>query len=98
MAPWYHSGHVNLPYGTSDARKKTNMLLTQLELWTVDGVKTGKHAKTDIKMASWFPFPTIIKWGNEDRTVSLRLSGESSYPGISNFGAAPWNPTVYPGG
>lgn len=98
MAPWYHDGHVNLPYGTAEARKKTNMLLNQLELWTVDGVKTGKHALTDIKMASWFPFPTIIKWGNNDRKVTLHLGHENSYPEISGFGTAPWQNTIYPGG
>jgi hypothetical protein len=96
MAPWYHSGRIILPYGTPRARKKVNMLLRQLELWTSEGV-VRKGKKTDIKMASWFPFPQIIKWGKEDRQVSLQLTSSQSYPGISSFSSAPWNQTQYPG-
>jgi hypothetical protein len=97
MAPWYHGGRIVLPYGTSRARKKVNMLLRQLELWTSDGI-VRKGKKTDIKMASWFPFPTIIKWGKRDRTASVRLGTESSYPGYGNYTSTPWQQTQYPGG
>ena len=97
MAPWYHSGRINLPYGTANARKKVNMLLRQLELWTSDGVIRGKKSKTDIKMASWFPFPWIVNKGKQERKPSLRSSSDSSYPGITSFSNSPWN-TPYPGG
>ncbi len=98
MAPWYEDGTIDLPYGTAEARKKVNMLLRQLELWTTDGVKRGKGRKTDIKMASWFPFPDIVKWGLEDRSVSLQSGYEASYPGINRFQSVPWADTAYPGG
>jgi hypothetical protein len=97
MAPWYHEGRIVLPYGTPAARKKVNMLLRQLELWTTDGVLRGRNRKTDIKMASWFPFPQVIKWLKEDRDVKLQISGDASYPGISSFDTPGWH-TPYPGG
>jgi hypothetical protein len=97
MAPWYHEGRIVLPYGTAGARAKVNMLLRQLELWTTDGVARGKHAKTDIKMASWFPFPTVIKLGQRDNKVSLIQGPEMSYPHIETFNTTPWQ-TNYPGG
>lgn len=97
MAPMYHSGQIDLPYGTSDARKKVNMLLRQLELWTTDGI-VKKKAKTDIKMASWFPFPYFVKMLKEDRKATLRLSVDSSYQNYGNYTDAPWSQTQYPGG
>jgi len=97
MAPWYHQGRISLPYGTAEARMKVNMLLRQLELWTTDGI-SNKKALTDIKMASWFPFPTIVKWGNRDRSVSLNIASGSSYPGYGQATQSPWGHTAYPGG
>ena len=97
MAPWYHNGRISLPYGTGEARQKTNMLLRQLELWTTDGVQSKKYL-TDIKMASWFPFPTIIKWGNRNRDVSLKVSPGAAYPGYGRNEQSPWGYTAYPGG
>jgi len=98
MAPWYHEGRVNLPYGTAGARDKVNLLLGQLQNWTTDGSRRkGRGRLTDIKMASWFPFPTIIKWGNEDRQVSLHVGDESSYPGLTSMNSVGWS-TPYPGG
>ena len=98
MAPWFHDGTIILPYGTHAARTKVNAYLRQLEMWTTDGVLRGSKRKSDIKMASWFPFPTIIKWRAQDRTLEVRENPESSYPGISSFQQAPWNETRYPGG
>ena len=98
MAPWYHEGRIALPYGTAEARMKTNMLLRQLELWTTDGI-SNKKALTDIKMASWFPFPTIVKWGNKDRSVRLKIDPNSFYPGYGQQNEqSPWGHTAYPGG
>ena len=97
MAPLYHDGRVDLPYGTNNARFKVNMLLRQLELWTTDGV-SSKRALTDIKMAQWFPFAGIIeRWMREERAVTLRLGEGASYPGLDRFTGVPWQ-TVYPGG
>jgi len=95
MAIWYHSGRISLPYGTAEARRKTKRLLTQLQNWTSDGF--SKRGKTDIKMAHWLPFPTITKWMKEDRKVSLKVSDDSSYPGLTSMNDVGWS-TPYPGG
>jgi hypothetical protein len=95
MAPWYHTGRFNLPYGTAEARRKVNMLLRQLELWTTDGI--NKRGKSDIKMASWFPFPRMQKWSKEERPkrvvhVDDDMLG-TSYPllgGMSDLNEVPW--------
>jgi len=97
MAPWYHGGRINLPYGSARARKKVNTLLRQLELWTTDGIVRGKKKKTDIKMASWFPFPWIVKKGQEDKKLTLHAGQDASYPGISSMNQVGWQ-TPYPGG
>ena len=96
MAAWYHSGRINLPYGTPEARRKVNILLRQLELWTTDGL-TGK-GKTDVKMASWLPFPRMQRWQYEADDVELVLVSDQSYPGIGDSNSAPWGYTAYPGG
>jgi hypothetical protein len=97
MAPMYHDGSIDLPYGDSEARKKTNLLVRQLELWTTDGVANKKH-KTDIKMASWFPFPYFVKMLKEERKTTLHIGAESSYPAYGGVTHAPWAATQYPGG
>jgi hypothetical protein len=97
MAPRYHDGRISLPHGTVKARQKVNRLLRQLELWTSDGI-VKKSAKTDIKMASWFPFPYFVKLERKDRTASLHVASESSYPGYGNYTESPWQQTQYPGG
>ena len=98
MAPLYHDGTINLPYGTPEARMKVNVLLDQLSYWTTDGVETGRHKKTDVKMASWFPFPRIVKWNRQDsHQAKIATPTERSYPSISRMKAVPWK-TPYPRG
>ena len=98
MAPRYHGGLVNLPYGSSNARKKVNVLLRQLELWTTDGVLNNRKVKTDIKMAQWFPFPQIVRWGRDQNyQTKIERGSEQSYPGLSTTSAVPWH-TKYPKG
>ena len=94
MAIWYHKGLISLPYGTPAARRKTRRLLSQLQNWTTDGF--SKKGKTDIKMAHWLPFPTITKWMKDTRKVKLKVSEESSYPGLTTMNDIGWN-TPYPG-
>ena len=95
MAAWYHSGRISLPYGSAEARKKVNMLLRQLELWTSDGLT--KRGKTDIKMAHWFPFPNIQKWArNDEGDIGLELTSNQSYPSMDISDETQWH-TVYPG-
>jgi hypothetical protein len=94
MAPLYHGGRINLPYGTRSARVKVDMLLRQLQNWTTAG--KSRKGKTDVKMASWFPFPTILKWNKEDRALSLSDQGTGSYPGLSRMNDVGWQ-SGYPG-
>ena len=93
MAPLYHSGRVNLPYGTREARTKVRMLLRQLQNWTTEG--KSRRGLTDVKMASWFPFPTILKWNREDRAITLVDEG-GSYGSIRTMNDVGWQ-TNYPG-
>jgi hypothetical protein len=97
MAPWYHDGRINLPYGTAPAITKVQQLLDQLEMWTTDGIIKKRHSG-DIKMASWFPFPTLVRSLVGTQEIDMELGAETSYPGISSFSEAPWSPTQYPGG
>jgi hypothetical protein len=94
MAPLYHSGRINLPYGTRAARVKVDSLLRQLQNWTTEG--KSRRGKTDIKMASWFPFPTILHWNREERKITLVDEG-GSYGGIRTMNDVGWQ-TRYPGG
>jgi len=94
MAPRYHDGRIRLPYGTVGARQKVNKLLRQLELWTTDGVMK-KTAKTDIKMASWFPFPYFVKLERKNKQPKLQEPESSSYPTMG-YEQAPWQ-NIYPG-
>lgn len=97
MAPWYHLGMIDLPYGTVEARRKVEMLLGQLKLWTSDGV-VRKGVLTDIKMAHWFPFPRMVRWNRAtSRQAEVERRGETSYPSVSRSGAVPWQ-TTYPRG
>jgi hypothetical protein len=96
MATWYHAGRISLPYGTNEARRKVKMLLRQLELWTSDGIMK-RGAKTDIKMAHWFPFPTIQKWAQESKEpIKLVLVSDQSYPTL-DINQPSWGSTPYPG-
>jgi len=95
MAPFLHDGRMTLPYGTEQARNKTERYLRQLELWTTDGVRSG--GKTDIKMASWFPFPRLLRLMRRDGVQNrIRPSKETSYPKITTTSA--FQKTKYPGG
>lgn len=95
MAPFYHDGRIILPYGTERARVAVNVLLRQLELWTTDGVGRVK-GKSDVKMASWFPFPRIVRWMRKDRHQD-RITGhrEKGYPKMRSTNT--FRRTSYPG-
>jgi hypothetical protein len=99
MAPWYHDGTINLPYGNAESRDKVEMLLRQLELWTTDGVhRTSRNQLTDVKMASWFPFPRIVRWNKSaHRQERIDRGDEQSYPSVHRGNAVPWR-TKYPKG
>ena len=95
MAQFYHNGTINLPYGTAEARSKTEVLLRQLELWTTDGVRRGA-GQTDIKMASWFPFPRLIRRMRTDTVqTTIHEPATSSYPHVAGGNQPAWL-TQYP--
>ena len=96
MAPDYHSGYINLPYGDPESRRKVNLLLGELELWTDGGI--AKRGKSDIKMGSWFPYPRMQRWratSGERKRMKIDASDyPRSYPGIDGFttgmNKSPW--------
>lgn len=97
MAPLYHDGTIDLPYSDAESRKKVNLLLRQLELWTTDGLVGGKNAKTDIKMASWLPWPRMQRWMREEtRQSKIKSVNEPAYPMTRGTNRVPWT-TKYPG-
>ena len=70
--------------------------MRQLELWTTDGVKS-KTAKTDIKLAQWFPFVGKIQaFLKENKGANLQIAAESSYQSYGDYTEAPWQQTQYP--
>lgn len=97
MAPMYHDGTINLPYGNAVTRKAVNVLLKQLRVWTTDGV-VRKRGKTDVKMAMWFPFPRLLRWmrDREIQTV-IPTPRHASYPDAYTGNSPMWE-TNYPGG
>jgi hypothetical protein len=94
MAAAYHAGRFDLPFGTPEAIRKVNLLLGELELWTSDGF--AKRGRTDIKMASWFPWPRMQKWVKDEiKKVVVHSDGDmlaTNYPssGLDNLTEVPW--------
>lgn len=99
MAPWYHDGTIDLPYGNAESKEKVESLLRQLALWTTDGVRRSSRKQlTDIKMASWFPFPRILRWERmASRQDHVARATDPSYPSFSTGQEVPWR-SHYPGG
>jgi len=98
MAPMYHDGTIRLPFGTAEARLAIGVLLRQLELWTTDGLSQRKKGKTDVKMASWLPFPRLLRWFREETVqTAITDTGNPSYPSAYRGSSAPWT-TRYPTG
>ena len=100
MAPDAHNGTWNLPFGDAESRKKVNEYLSQLAMWSTDG--KSKRGKTDIKMASWFPWPRMLlldRRAQEDPRNRSRIRESAgnpypmSYPELDSFSTineAPW--------
>ena len=99
MAPLFHDGHVNLPYGTTDAKRKTEQYVKQLVNFTGDTARQGRKHLSDILMASWFPHATVIKkWRKEARHDRVQQSRGASYSGYvaPTWSEAPWPGSSYP--
>lgn len=101
MAPVFHEGKVVLPYSATDpeARRKVDSYVKELVNFTGDtnSARTRK-SKSDILMASWFPFAKVIKkWKREIRQHTVRTTTPISYPamGSSESPDMPWVGTEY---
>lgn len=101
MAADYHEGRIILPYATLEAKRKSESLIRQLVNFTGD---TGpvKAGTSDIRMASWFPFATIIRrWKKEAMAAASpapAAAPANSYPGYvgSDYAELPWPAIGYP--
>ncbi len=97
-APLYHTGKVNLPYSGGEAVRKVDMFIRQLINFT--GAASGRsRKKSDILMASWFPFADLIpKWKKDTRAIKVSVSSHQSYPGWQRTtdDDYPWGRTAYP--
>lgn len=79
MAPRYHDGTINLPWGTAEARSRVNVLLRQLELWSTDGIT--RKGLTDVKMASWFPWSRLLRLLRKRKLATkVKAATSAAYP------------------
>ena len=96
---------IDLPYGSPQAREKTNLYARQLYSFTEDAMAQRKR-RSDVMMAAWFPSKVIRRWEKEAiaeasrEVVQLDSQYPASYPGLSGFtnhNHAPWrSPTWRP--
>lgn len=92
MSRLYDDRVVDLPYGTSEAREKTNLLIRQAVRFTEDHSRgTRNRAKTDVLMASWFPMKVIRRWRKEF-TATMNVTYDPSFTtiGMTDWGEKPW--------
>jgi hypothetical protein len=97
MKRLFTSQIVDLPYGTDEARTKTNMYAKEMYSFTDDATLQAKR-KANILMASWFPQKVIRRWEKEaiaerTRVVPISSPYPSSFSGVQGFtrnNVAPW--------
>jgi hypothetical protein len=71
---------VDLPYGTADARAKTELYVSQALRFT-DNAEVLKRRQTDALMSSWFPQKVIRRWKAE----ALSARPQTSEPPFAGF-------------
>lgn len=98
LAAIFHEGRVILPYATPEARRKTDQLITSLTKFTGDDGPARKGS--DLLMAAWFPFATIIRrWVQESKPSNRAWQDPiRSYPSYdqTTYDAPPWGASDYP--
>lgn len=100
MAKLFHEGLINLPYGDTESVRKVDAYIRQLVNFTGDTASTaaGRKNKSDILMASWFPFATAIKkWLREAKHRKVVHRERISYPELDypQTTTVPWGETKY---
>ena len=93
----YHEGKVDLPYADRESRRKVDQLLRQMVGFTTDKKTTTRNGPSDILMASWFPFASVIRrWRSENRHSQVRIAETSSFPDyVKTSVEVPWGTTNY---
>jgi hypothetical protein len=101
MAIEFDHGRIDLPYANEQSIEIVDEYVRQLRNFTGEpaDIPNQRRDKSDILMASWFPWTKQIRrWRRQTMGgPSLRASRESSYPGYGrlSYGSAPWE-TQYP--
>ena len=97
MATLFHEGKINLPYGDAASQRKVDAYMRELVNFTGETGRS-KH-KSDILMASWFPFASVIrKWRRNAKHHKVRETSPVSYPDydITDMRELPYPKTQYP--
>lgn len=83
---------VNLPYGTPEARVKTERYVDQCLNFT-DNAQSFRNRTTDELMASWFPQTVIRRLRSEALAAASAVDDERSYSGfdMSDYDSEMWN-------
>ena len=94
MANLYDEALIDLPYGTTEAREKTMLLVRQATRFTEDhSSPRRKYNKTDVLMASWFPMKVIRRWRKEF-SAKMNVTYDPSYSAVEattwQTGDTPW--------
>jgi len=81
---------IDLPYGTPEARSKTDLFLQQAYNFTDDGASQRKR-KSDVLMAAWFPQKAIRRLIREQQ-AAVAVDYEPMFSGyqMSQWNEAPW--------
>lgn len=90
MSRLFRDNLVDLPYGTGEARQKTDLFLQQAYNFTADGTVQRKR-KSDVLMAAWFPQKAIRRTMREQQ-ASVDVDYEPMFSGyqMSDWNEVPW--------
>ena len=97
MANLYRQNRIDLPYGTAEAREKTQLFVRQairfveLTATTTTGPTRKNRSQTDLLMAGWFPQKVIRRWQKE-QDAHQAVQYQTAYPGwdVSTINQTPW--------
>lgn len=77
MSGLYRDKLINLPYGSAEAKEKTELLVRQAVRFSNDRT-TNRKRLTDALMASWFPQRIIENWKRE-QTEGIKMQYEPMF-------------------
>lgn len=83
---------VDLPYGTPEARNKTQQYIKQALAFDANGLNGNRSAKSDILMASWFPMRPVRRMLKE-HVAEVEVDYTPMFSGytMTEWSQAPWN-------